>query len=348
MIGVYEDGRGRLWAATPAAVVPPRHARTVRSSSCAAWTSRATSISASAAIAPARCGRATSTKASATSRANARRRAAAATPAGACSCCTIAATRCGWRRRGRDLWRVRTDAATAAQTTDIVTMRDGLASDAVQALVEDREGNIWLGTPGGLQRLSPQRVTPRRDLGVVRVLEAMPDGTLWLGTAAGLTRFPGSETADVQPADGLPGTVVLALHKGVNGELWVATERGVGDLRQRPLRAAPAAGGREPAAHLRHRDQRRGRVAARLLLPPAPLARRTPAAAGRHPRALPQEPAVVAGGPAGPAVVGRRGRPARRPPGATGPSARGSCRSAASSGCITTRTARCGRAAKRA
>jgi len=129
--------------------------------------------------------------------------------------------------QGQGLWHVRTDAATGRQTTDVATMRDGLASDAVQALVEDREGNLWLGTPGGLQRLSPQRVTPRRDLGVARVLEAMPDGTLWLGTASGLTRFSGSEARAFTRADGLPGSVVLALHKGVNGDLWVATERGV-------------------------------------------------------------------------------------------------------------------------
>ena len=129
--------------------------------------------------------------------------------------------------QGQGLWRVRTDAATGVQTTEIATMRDGLASDAVQALLEDREGNMWLGTPGGLQRLSPHRVTPRRDLGVARVLEAMPDGSLWLGTASGLTRFSGGETRTFTRDDGLPGSVVLALHAGVKGELFVATERGV-------------------------------------------------------------------------------------------------------------------------
>ena len=129
--------------------------------------------------------------------------------------------------QGQGLWRVRSDPETGRQTTDVATMRDGLASDAVQALLEDREGNLWLGTPGGLQRLSPQRVTPRRDLGVARVLEAMPDGSLWLGTASGLTRFSGAETRTFTRADGLPGSVVLALHRGVGGELWVSTERGV-------------------------------------------------------------------------------------------------------------------------
>ena len=79
---------------------------------------------------------------------------------------------------------------------------------------------------------------------MARVLEAMPDGTLWLGTASGLTRFSGSETRTFSRADGLPGSVVLALHKGVNGDLWVATERGVATYtrgRFAPLRLPPDA-----------------------------------------------------------------------------------------------------------
>ena len=129
--------------------------------------------------------------------------------------------------QGQGLWRVPLVPETGAPAITVATMRDGLASEAVQALLEDREGNIWLGTPGGLQRLSPHRVTPRRDLGVARALEVTPDGTMWLGTSSGLKRFSGGETRLFTEADGLPGSVVLALHSGPRGELWVATELGV-------------------------------------------------------------------------------------------------------------------------
>jgi signal transduction histidine kinase/ligand-binding sensor domain-containing protein len=129
--------------------------------------------------------------------------------------------------QGQGLWRVPAASEPGAPAITVATMRDGLASEAVQALLEDREGNIWLGTPGGLQRLSPHRVTPRRDLGVARALEVTPDGTMWVGTSSGLKRLAGGETRLFTEADGLPGSVVLALHSGPRGELWVATELGV-------------------------------------------------------------------------------------------------------------------------
>jgi signal transduction histidine kinase/ligand-binding sensor domain-containing protein len=125
--------------------------------------------------------------------------------------------------QGQGLWRV----PDVSKPVTVATTRDGLASNVVQALAEDREGNLWVGTPSGLQRLSPNRVTPRRDLGLARVLEATPDGTLWVGTAEGLMRFSSSGRRLFTQADGLPGSVVLTLHTDARGNLWVATERGI-------------------------------------------------------------------------------------------------------------------------
>jgi signal transduction histidine kinase/ligand-binding sensor domain-containing protein len=127
--------------------------------------------------------------------------------------------------RGQGLWRIAD--AGANRAPDVITSRDGLVNDAVQAVLEDRDRNIWIGTPAGLQRLSPHRVTPRRDLGVVRVLEATGDGSVWVGTSAGLSRITPSGRRLLTAADGLPGAVVLTLHADRAGGLWVATERGV-------------------------------------------------------------------------------------------------------------------------
>lgn len=125
--------------------------------------------------------------------------------------------------RGQGLWRVNDAGPTS--TPSVITSRDGLVNDAVQAVLEDRDGNIWIGTPAGLQRLSPHRVTPRRDLGVVRVLETTPDGSVWVGTSEGLSRITPSGRRVA--AEGLPGAVVLTMHTDRAGGLWVSTERGV-------------------------------------------------------------------------------------------------------------------------
>lgn len=127
--------------------------------------------------------------------------------------------------RGQGLWRVPEQMASKAPR--VFTTRDGLVNDAVHTVLEDRDGNIWVGTPAGLQRLSPHHVKPVRDLGVVRVLEATPDGSVWVGTSDGLARVSSSGRLIDPEVGGLPGAVVLTLHTSRDGALWVATERGV-------------------------------------------------------------------------------------------------------------------------
>ena len=127
---------------------------------------------------------------------------------------------------GQGLWRVKTGPARST-TVETITVRNGLSSDAVQTMVEDREGNLWVGTRAGLQRLSPRRVTRLIDLPIPRALETSPDGSVWVGTASGLMRFSAAGRQLYGERDGLPGSVVLALHADRAGTLWVASERGL-------------------------------------------------------------------------------------------------------------------------
>jgi ligand-binding sensor domain-containing protein len=129
--------------------------------------------------------------------------------------------------QGQGLWRIRTTSSGSPSSLDVITMAQGLAHNAVQSLLEDREGNIWLGTLAGLQRFAPHRVQPLRDLPIPRSIETTRDGSVWVGTAAGLMRFSPSGRRMYTEADGLPGTVVLALYADARGDLWVSTERGV-------------------------------------------------------------------------------------------------------------------------
>jgi ligand-binding sensor domain-containing protein/signal transduction histidine kinase len=126
--------------------------------------------------------------------------------------------------RGQGLWRMRATHA-ADQTPDVITVKEGLANDAVQCVFEDREGNIWVGTHAGLQRLTPRKVTPLIDLPSARATALTPDGRVWVGTTAGLFAFSSDGRRQYREAEGLPGIVVLALFADSHGTLWVATER---------------------------------------------------------------------------------------------------------------------------
>jgi signal transduction histidine kinase/ligand-binding sensor domain-containing protein len=126
--------------------------------------------------------------------------------------------------RGQGLWRVR-EPARGNPVPEVLTMADGLASNAVQSVFEDAEGNIWVGTYAGLQRLTPRRVTPVNDLPIARATVSTPDGRVWIGTTTGLIQAAPGVRRQYQEAQGLPGRVVLASSSDARGRLWVATER---------------------------------------------------------------------------------------------------------------------------
>ena len=75
-----------------------------------------------------------------------------------------------------------------------LTTREGLPSDDVQSIYEDRESNIWIGTTAGLTRFKENvfsTVTTKDGLvsNDVKTLFEDTDGALWIGTSDGLSRF---------------------------------------------------------------------------------------------------------------------------------------------------------------
>jgi len=76
------------------------------------------------------------------------------------------------------------------------SMANGLSSDIILSLTEDRRGRIYIGTGGGVDRLDPQtgqikRFTSADGLvpGEVQAEFCDRDGTLWFGTSAGISRL---------------------------------------------------------------------------------------------------------------------------------------------------------------
>ncbi|WP_189456809.1 EAL domain-containing protein [Cognatilysobacter bugurensis] len=79
-----------------------------------------------------------------------------------------------------------------------------LPHPTVFALLQDRQGRLWIGTGDGLARLDPTR-----------------------GTLASFRHSPGD-------ASSLPGNIVRALHQDASGAIWVGTHAGLSRVIERP------------------------------------------------------------------------------------------------------------------
>ena len=101
----------------------------------------------------------------------------------------------------------------------------------VSAIYQDRGGQLWLGTKGGLFRLDGLRLFTTRDglsADDVRAIAEDRDGNLWVGTeGGGLNKFRDGHFTCFTKTNGLPGNSVSALEADSDGVIWAATSGGL-------------------------------------------------------------------------------------------------------------------------
>jgi signal transduction histidine kinase/ligand-binding sensor domain-containing protein len=125
------------------------------------------------------------------------------------------------------LWKVRRHPSPQAASIERITIRDGLSSDTVRSLFEDREGNVWVGTEAGLHRFTPSAVTSITNVGSRPIVSASSDGGAWVGSTTGLTQFDAERRRQHGQQLGVRGPETTAMYTDRSGTLWVATPGGV-------------------------------------------------------------------------------------------------------------------------
>lgn len=106
---------------------------------------------------------------------------------------------------------------------------NGLSHDWVRSLCEDREGNLWVGTGGGLDVLRPRKVemlNPPDDWHGCAVLSFIvrPEGDAWIGTeGAGLYHYRGGQWTSFTENSGLANLFVWSVLATRRGQLFVGT-----------------------------------------------------------------------------------------------------------------------------
>ncbi len=106
---------------------------------------------------------------------------------------------------------------------------NGLSGDSVISFFQDREGNLWVTTNGGVDlfRNTPVMTfsTPEGvSTAEVRSVLAARDGSLWIGGKGSLDNLRNGEFSSIKTNHGLPGEMVSGMFEDHSGRLWLGVD----------------------------------------------------------------------------------------------------------------------------
>ncbi len=124
----------------------------------------------------------------------------------------------------------------------------GLINEAIFSLLEDKKGNLWIGTYGGgvckYDGVSFTHFTEKEGLGsnvVVSILEDKNEN-LWFGTlGGGLCKYDGKSFTRFTEKEGLGSNFINCIAEDQKGNLWIGTDGG-GVIKYDPADKGPVAG----------------------------------------------------------------------------------------------------------
>ena len=114
------------------------------------------------------------------------------------------------------------------------TQGDGLPVNAVDCLLQSRDGILWVGTTVGLARsdgirfISPEEIGQKGlDEAPITSLAEDPHGRLWIGTIRGIRVVEGDRVRFLGASVGIPESRVYTLFVSDQGDVWAGFEVGL-------------------------------------------------------------------------------------------------------------------------
>jgi signal transduction histidine kinase/ligand-binding sensor domain-containing protein len=113
------------------------------------------------------------------------------------------------------------------------TVANGLSTDDLTSIYQDREGNLWIGSRAGLNRFARGAFghigsSAGYSGDAVRVILEDREGSLWFGTEdGGLHRLKDGKFTVVGKSEGLSHDLTWAVCQDRAGAVWIGTDRGL-------------------------------------------------------------------------------------------------------------------------
>ena len=119
---------------------------------------------------------------------------------------------------------------TMAKSSSTFTTDEGLVSNSVSAIHQDREGYIWFGTSGGASRYDGDKfINFTTDEGLasnfVSVIHQDREGYIWFGTAVGLLGMMAKSLSTSQSVGHRDLTLYRRSIKTEEGYIWFWNRR---------------------------------------------------------------------------------------------------------------------------